>query len=1478
LKAALVLSILLLASIASAQDTSPVVTGLFHNRDYLSLQPFEFIDTSNSNVALRFDDLTLPGNAGHPLTFQRVYSNGWRFTINGLPMDIIEKTFPLGNIGDDLASNYQWAPYLNMPDGSQRPMVFVQSPSTNIDWVQTADFWKYQRTAGQLHLPDGTVAQYVKRYPNDLSDLHYRLSSITDLFGNTTTLTWSVVDLEVAPPHFDPTSLAVTQTLGNSQTRTILVSLNQATQLPTELTYASRTWSYEYDPADSGVLKHVYLPHSAGDDAIQWTFDYGTTPTDAGRVTRIATPHGGEITYTYGEETFPDGMGGSTQMSVLRTRSVGGRNVTAGTWTFSYTLGLSGFIQNVSVVTPSATTIAYTYQSAGDGAVSGVWAVSTRSVRSADGALVESEERQYRRIPIVSHGSPQAFDSVELASNIITRYAGGGSHTYRTDLTYNVALFGDYHHPIQVRETGDDVNARVTFLSYSHAPALGRITSVTTAEGSASVSNYFASYDVTTGFLNGDYRFNIHTTYTADAFGNVATSTNANSKTTNYTYEWGVLKNIATPEYLIGRAINEDGTTQSETRGGRTVTLAYDALGRLRQNAAVVSSPDTSDPTTIAYHDAPEGGGPATVVTSRGASSLTQTLDGFGRALSTINAVGVRTRTDYDAEGRVGYQSYPFTTSGDVACVSEGASILVPCVHFEYDALGQLTRRTNPDQTYRQLTYGFGSVVPGGPVVGKVTIVDEAGRTTEELRTAFGDPGDTRLISLLDADNKRWSYTYTPTGRLTTVTTPDGLQRKWLYNANNLLLQDIQPEGRTSGTSYTYDPAGFVSQTNSPRATFTYTRDGNGRTSNVSVSGRTTTITYEAGTDNVATMSVGNVSTQFGYDSAGRLTSRIDSVGSQVFRTGYEYDGVDNLVTIKYPSLSTTPRRQIGLDYDDEHRLKRVFDRVAGTNYASQFAFHPSGALTGYQAGNFVTTSIGYDPDRYWTRSVSAAGGPHNIGWQLNYDNYDPVGNVRSLTDSRPNKSQAFAYDSLDRLTTADGPYGSAVYAYDAHGNRTTIPGGTTYDYYPGKLQLKAVDGAIMTYSPAGDLLSAPNETYAYTPQGMLETLGVYNTTTTYSYDAEDARIMKVVGANATYYLRGLTGELLTEWQNPGGSNEIRDYIYAGGRLIAAIGRPVTGPADINIYKTASIDGPATSFTFTNMAQKAYVTFQGTLGQRLTPVITVGGGGCIRFTVKQPDSGLVWSAKNTCSTTYWEPATLTMSGPYTVVVEPIATPLGTVTLTLADVQDVTTTISADGTPVSVAITKVGQNATLTFTGAATQRVSALATSNAGECLSWPIAVQKADGTTLQSAYGCGAVFVEPTSLPTNTSYQVYMDPNVMTTGSGTVKLYSVVDTSGTATINGGTVAVSIPTPGQVHRLTFSGVGGQQVTVRLTSNTMSTTSVKLLRPDQTQLTSSQSSAASFNLPSVTLPTDGSYTIVVDPNAQNNGSIDVAVTNP
>ncbi|MGC4096706.1 MAG: hypothetical protein QM706_06285 [Nitrospira sp.] len=85
----------------------------------------------------------------------------------------------------------------------------------------------------------------------------------------------------------------------------------------------------------------------------------------------------------------------------------------------------------------------------------------------------------------------------------------------------------------------------------------------------------------------------------------------------------------------------------------------------------------------------------------------------------------------------------------------------------------------------------------------------------------------------------------------------------------------------------------------------------------------------------------------------------------------------------------------------------------------------------------------------------------------------------------------------------------------------------------------------------------------------------------------------------------------------------------------------------------------------------------------------------------------------------------------------------------------------------------------------------------------------------------------PTALPTTGTYAVIVNPSAQYTGNMTLTLST--DVTGTLTINAAATPVTISRAGQNARYTFSGTSGQQVTVRITSNTLGNTIVNLYTP-------------------------------------------------
>jgi hypothetical protein len=213
-------------------------------------------------------------------------------------------------------------------------------------------------------------------------------------------------------------------------------------------------------------------------------------------------------------------------------------------------------------------------------------------------------------------------------------------------------------------------------------------------------------------------------------------------------------------------------------------------------------------------------------------------------------------------------------------------------------------------------------------------------------------------------------------------------------------------------------------------------------------------------------------------------------------------------------------------------------------------------------------------------------------------------------------------------------------------------------------------------------------------------------------------------------------------------------------------------------------------------------------------------------------------------------------------------------------------MTPNGSSVPLTIAAPGQNARYTFTGTNGQRVSldgtnaTISGSLEFGCDVW-VRMLKPDNNELAGSMTCmeGGAFMEPVTLPSTGPYTVLVDPVSAASGTLTLTLFDVPpDASGSLTVNGSEVPLALTGPGQKARLTFTIASTQQVTVRLTGNTIGQTTVTLLKPGGAIQDWSTASAAAFNLSTQTLSTTGTYTVVVDPSRINTGTISVALTSP
>jgi hypothetical protein len=248
-------------------------------------------------------------------------------------------------------------------------------------------------------------------------------------------------------------------------------------------------------------------------------------------------------------------------------------------------------------------------------------------------------------------------------------------------------------------------------------------------------------------------------------------------------------------------------------------------------------------------------------------------------------------------------------------------------------------------------------------------------------------------------------------------------------------------------------------------------------------------------------------------------------------------------------------------------------------------------------------------------------------------------------------------------------------------------------------------------------------------------------------------------------------------------------------------------------------------------------------------------------------------------TVFVDAVALPVTGTYTVVVDPLLAGTGSTTVTIADVVDGTGTIAIDGPAVSFTASTPGQRMRLTFSGAAGQRISAWGTNNGTSWLYTPLAVLKPDGTTLGSLNGAISAFLEPPVLPVAGTYTLLIDPYTYHTGSGTVRLYDVADVTAALTIGGSAVQVTTTKPGHKAKLTFNGTAGQRINAVGTQ--VSATGwlfwpFAVLKPDGTTLASVSSGPSPASLGPLTLPTTGTYSVLVDPRETATGTASVRVS--
>jgi hypothetical protein len=213
---------------------------------------------------------------------------------------------------------------------------------------------------------------------------------------------------------------------------------------------------------------------------------------------------------------------------------------------------------------------------------------------------------------------------------------------------------------------------------------------------------------------------------------------------------------------------------------------------------------------------------------------------------------------------------------------------------------------------------------------------------------------------------------------------------------------------------------------------------------------------------------------------------------------------------------------------------------------------------------------------------------------------------------------------------------------------------------------------------------------------------------------------------------------------------------------------------------TASIapGGAPVSVAMSSLGQNAAVSFDGLAGQRVSlklSGVTIGTSTCCsaRVSIQKPDgSALVTPTLFGGNGGFVDAKALPVSGRYTIVVDPQGADVGSATLQLYEVPpDLTGSLVVGGPPVSLNLSTPGQNALLTFMGAAGQRVTIRATGvtiGPSTCCSVSLLVRKPDGLPLASGLAGTNGGALAATLPFAGRYTLVIDPQAA--GQGTLTL------------------------------------------------------------------------------------------------------------
>ncbi|WP_448101437.1 hypothetical protein [Luteibacter jiangsuensis] len=971
----------------------------------------------------------------------------------------------------------------------------------------------------------------------------------------------------------------------------------------------ARTWTYSYNPTQSGVtLSAVHLPDgtSWAYDLTQLTFNVKSTPNPGTcldvvlpdenllKVGVISAPSGlqgrfearptrhGRSGVLKACETAPAGQPRYysrpryTNNLALRTKIFTGAGITPQQWTYSYPLATGSWLVDCNssgcdqtsysdVSDPSGNTTRYWFSNRAD-VTEGKLKRTEYFNGSASGNPIRIDTFEYANPdqgpwPARFGGS---FDFLANYERIQSEAPLSGRHTYIDGDLYDwVALdFDAFARPRTTKRSnnfGFESEERNQYLDDQAHWVVGLPTVYENVSDSETISQNV--YDPISLTIAERYRFGRKVMAYTFAAGELSSFSDGNGRVTLLSdYKRGIPRTVSYPDGTSQHfEVTDFGEISSATNQlGNTTSYTYNSIGRLSNVTLPPGDSVAWNSTQISYDfiGSNERGlvGPHLRRSeTRGGKVSTTYYDAMLRPVLIDSYNGDRTivagtRTEYDWKGRTIFQSMREDRSLDLSQPVAGT-------RTEYDVLGREVLSTNISSLGELLTrteYGSGS---------SATTIDAKGNRTTRWYQAFDQPNYKNLVRLVAPEGIVQTVSRDRYGHPTEIvqgTAGESVLRKLVYDQEKRLCRTSEPE---SGTEiFGYDGADNVVWSASGQNPVSSgcaqdeVADAAKTFRAYDAMNRVTTIKYPVGTE----------TTTFTYDAAGnQATATSGSIG---WTFGRDKLGLLTAEVLSVDGWSWA----LGYGYDPNGSLSTVlypdgeiveyhpnafgWPTAVGA-YAGSVSHYPDGAVKSYDLGNGRQFSFGRNARNEPSDIHYKLGGIDEVSQTLTYD---AVGNV-VRSDEKSSQgiiAKVMSYDGLSRLTaaTAEGLWAGESYSYDGLNRIRAVTDGNgahTYTYGALDKRLASItDSAGVThsfeYDARGNVILRDGQAISFDLANRLTAVQGHSA---YGYDAAGRRVKKVLQSGTNYYMYNASGQLM--WELDPATRIGSNYVYLGPKLIA---------------------------------------------------------------------------------------------------------------------------------------------------------------------------------------------------------------------------------------------------------------------------------------------------------------------------------------